>query len=106
MSLLLAFEPIDFNIWMNPFNDGMLFYIAVVGTGFAFVLWNWIVSQVDTFIASISIMCIPILSLFFGYVLWNEPLTINIIIGAVLICTGIAFSSLKVKPLKIVRIAG
>lgn len=102
----LALEPIDFNIWMNPFNDGMLFYIAVVGTGFAFVLWNWIVSQVDTFIASISIMCIPILSLFFGYVLWNEPLTINIIIGAVLICTGIAFSSLKVKPLKIARIAG
>ena len=102
----LIIEPVELKVWMNPFNDSILLYIAVIGTGFAFALWNWIVSQVDTFIASISIMCIPILSLFFGYVLWNEPLTINIIIGAVLICTGIAFSSLKVKSLKIARIAG
>ena len=66
-------------------------------TGFAFALWNWIVSQVDTFVASISIMCIPILSLFFGYVLWHEPITINIIIGAAFICSGIISSSLNQK---------
>lgn len=93
----LAFEPVDFKIWLNPFNDSILFYIAVIGTGFAFVLWNWIVSQVDTFVASISIMCIPILSLFFGHVLWHEALSINILIGAVFICLGIILSSLKLK---------
>ncbi|MEG0487267.1 MAG: EamA family transporter [Acinetobacter sp.] len=96
----LVFEKFDPKVWLNPFNDSMLFYIAVVGTGFAFVLWNWIVSQVDTFIASISIMCIPILSLFFGYVIWHEALTINILIGAVFICLGIIFSSLKMKAQK------
>lgn len=96
----LAFEPVDFNVWLNPFNDAILLYIAVIGTGLAFVLWNWIVSQVDTFIASISIMCIPILSLFFGYVFWHEPLTINILIGALFICLGIIFSSLKMKAQK------
>lgn len=93
----VIFEPIDFQIWMNPLNDSIFFYIAVIGTGFAFALWNWIVSQVDTFIASISIMCIPLLSLFFGYMIWHEPLTMNILIGAALICLGILLSSFVVK---------
>lgn len=91
----LSFETVDFTVWINPWNDAILFYIAVIGTGFAFALWNWIVSQVDTFVASISVMCIPILSLFFGNVLWHEPLTMNILIGAAFICLGIIFSSLN-----------
>ncbi len=93
----LMFEPIDAQVWLNPLNEAVLFYISVIGTGFAFVLWNWIVSQVDTFIASISIMCIPILSLFFGYLIWHEPLTLNVLIGAAFICSGIVMSSLKLK---------
>lgn len=93
----LVFEPVNIKVWMNPLNDSILFYIAVIGTGFAFALWNWIVSQVDTFVASISIMCIPILSLLFGYVLWHEPITINILIGAAFICSGIISSSLNIK---------
>lgn len=96
----LAFEPIEMQVWLSPLNESALFYIAVVGTGFAFVLWNWIVSQVDTFVASISIMCIPILSLFFGSLLWHESLTFNILLGAALICLGIVMSSLKVKKTK------
>ncbi|ENU94279.1 hypothetical protein F971_00177 [Acinetobacter vivianii] len=96
----LAFEPVDVQVWLNPLNESALFYIAVIGTGFAFVLWNWIVSQVDTFIASISIMCIPILSLLFGSLIWHEPLTLNILIGAAFICLGIVMSSLKVKKPK------
>lgn len=95
----LPFEPLDVHIWLNPLNDTVLVYIAVVGTGFAFVLWNWIVSQVDTFVASISVMSIPILSLFFGYMLWNEPLSINILIGAAFICAGIISSSLSIKAM-------
>lgn len=93
----LLVEPIDLHIWVNPFNNSILFYVSIVGTGAAFALWNWIVTQVDTFVASISIMSIPILSLFFGYVFWDEPLTLNIMIGAVFICIGIILSSFKLK---------
>lgn len=96
----LPFEPVNLNVWLNPSNDLVLFYIAVIGTGFAFALWNWIVSQVDTFVASISIMCIPILSLFFGALVWHEALTMNIIIGATFICLGILMSSLKIRAPK------
>ncbi|MBF7685205.1 DMT family transporter [Acinetobacter sp. B10A] len=92
-----VFEPIEWRVWLSPSHDYALFYIAIVGTGFAFALWNWIVSQVDTFVASISIMCIPILSLFFGAVIWHEALTKNIIFGAICIFVGIIMSSFKTK---------
>ncbi len=96
----LMFEPINLKIWLNPLNDSILFYVAVIGTGLAFVMWNWIVSQVDTFVASISIMCIPILSLIFGHFIWHEALTLNILMGAVLICLGIISSAMRLKTHK------
>lgn len=102
----LIIEPVELKVWMNPFNDSILLYIAVIGTGFAFALWNWIVSQVDTFIASISIMCIPLLSLFFGYVFWHESITLNIMIGAVFICSGIISSSLNINTQQKNKISG
>lgn len=105
LSFAVWFEPIQLNIWLNPMNFSLLFYIAVVGTSLAFLLWNWIVSQVDAFVASISIMSIPILGLFFGYWWWHEPLTANILIGAVLICLGIIFSSLKISAKRVDKLA-
>lgn len=96
----LIFEPVDFGVWLNPVNDSILFYVAVIGTGGAFVCWNWIVSQVDAFVASISVMCVPILSLLFGAVLWHEKITINIMIGAALICAAMIFSSLNLTNTK------
>lgn len=96
----VCFEPIHISTWIKPVNFGLLFYIALVGTSFAFLLWNWIISQVDASVAAISIMSIPILGLLFGYWLWHEPLTINILIGAVLICLGIVLSSMTGKPAK------
>ena len=96
----LSFEPVDAKVWLNPLNEFLLFYIAIIGTGFAFALWNWIVSQVDTFVASISIMCIPILSLLFGALIWHEALTLNIVIGAAFICMGIVMSALTLTHQK------
>lgn len=96
----LCFETVDLNLWLNPAHSGLLLYIAIIGTGFAFALWNWIVSQVDAVVASISIMIIPILSLFFGSIFWHEALSFNIILGAVFICLGIIFSSVKIKSRK------
>lgn len=93
----VCFEPINWQAWTHPQNIALLLYIALVGTSFAFLLWNWIVSQVDASIASISIMSIPILGLIFGHVFWHEPLTLNIGIGALFIGAGIVISSMKIK---------
>lgn len=93
----LCFEPVQWEVWSNLFNFSLLTYIAVIGTSFGFVLWSWIVSQVNAFVASISIMSIPVLGLFFGYWLWNEPLGSNVILGAVFICLGILCSAYQPK---------
>lgn len=93
----LIFEPIHFTVWINLSNTSILLYIAVIGTGAAFALWSWIVSQVDTFVASISVMSIPILSLLFGYIFWHENITINVVFGAIFICFGILVSSINLN---------
>ncbi|OTG85308.1 EamA family transporter [Acinetobacter sp. ANC 4558] len=96
----LILEPIEVHVWSNPLHNSILFYTAIIGTGSTLALWGWIISQVDTFVASISIMCIPILSLLFGYIFWHEPITINILMGAMFICIGIIFSSMSLKMKK------
>lgn len=93
----MILEPIEPSVWINPFNDGLIFYIAVIGTGFAFVLWNWILSQIDTFSATMSVMSIPVLSLVLGAIFWHEVMSSNIIMGAVLICIGIILNAARVK---------
>ena len=99
-AMALYFEPFNTKIWFNSFNLGLLSYIAIMGTGLAFLVWNWILSQVDTVTASISVMSIPILSLFFGYIFWQEALSLNILIGAVFICFGILCTSVRIRFLE------
>ena len=95
--IALRIEPVNMQVWLNPFNISTILYTALIGTGFTFALWNWVVGKIDTFVASISVTSVPILSLFFGSLFWHEALTINILIGAVFICLGILVSALKLN---------
>ena len=91
----LGFEHFQWADWVAPQRLGLLLYIAMVGTGLAFMVWNWILSQVDAVTASISVMSIPILSLLWGYLFWHEALNIYIAVGAALICLGIICCSVR-----------
>jgi len=86
--------------WQNSEALFYLGYSSFIGTAFAFLLWNWVISQIEASLASISIMCVPLLGIFFGHLQLHEPLNLNIIIGAILICIGIVCCSLKVSNLK------
>lgn len=93
--LSLSFESFQLKDWVTPQRLGLLLYIAVVGTGLAFMVWNWILSRVDAVTASISVMSIPILSLLWGFLFWHEALSLYIALGAVLICLGIICCSVR-----------
>ncbi len=99
--LLLIFavlvEPLKYSNWYQPVNLLYVFYTSVIGTSLTYLIWSWVVSKIDAFVASISIMSVPILGLLFGYWLWNEALTLNIVVGALCICIGIIFSSFSRK---------
>ena len=76
---------------------GTLGLIAILWPQLLHLSWNLSLAGELLLIGSISIMCIPVLSLCFGALIWHEPLTMNILRGAALICSGIVMSSLKLK---------
>ncbi|WP_044450461.1 DMT family transporter [Acinetobacter brisouii] len=93
--LAYATEDLSHLAWHNNMTLLYVGYSSVLGTALAFLLWNWIVSQIDASLASISIMSVPLLGMFFGHVQLHEPLSLNILLGAVFICLGIISCSLK-----------
>ncbi|MGX4768117.1 DMT family transporter [Bacillus mojavensis] len=92
----LSNEPIARTHWTAPLIWALL-YNGIMGSAIAFVLWFWILSKIDASIASIALMAVPILGLFFGWAQLHEQLTANVFYGAVFVCLGIFFASVKIK---------
>lgn len=93
--LAYATEDLSHLAWQNSTTLMYVAYSSFLGTALAFLLWNWIVSQIDASLASISIMSVPLLGIFFGHIQLHEPLSFNVILGAIFICLGIISCSLK-----------
>ncbi len=74
-------------------------YLALFGSVFGFSLYYFVLKHVEaTRVALISLVT-PITSLMLGFYLNDEPFTVNILIGAGLIITGLAIFELGDKPL-------
>lgn len=81
-----------------------LLYSGVLGTSVAFVGWNWVLGKVQASVASIALMSVPLLGLFFGWLQLGEKITSNVIAGAALVCLGILFTSIQIKRKKPIKI--
>ncbi|WP_199614547.1 DMT family transporter [Paenibacillus alkalitolerans] len=92
-------EPVTEVHW--TFAAGLsLLFCGIFSTAFTFVAWFWVLGKIEASVASMTLMTVPILGLFFGWLQLNEKLTSNIAIGAVFICLGIFFSAYKGKSLQ------
>lgn len=92
----LVTEPTEIsNIHLTTPAMLALLYNGILGSAVAFVTWNWILSKIDASVASITLMSVPLLGLFFGWLQLNEKISSNVLIGAIFICIGILFSSIK-----------
>lgn len=81
-----------------------LLYSGVLGTAVAFVGWNWVLGKIQASVASIALMSVPLLGLFFGWLQLGEKITSNVIAGAALVCLGILFTSIQIKRKKTIKI--
>lgn len=64
-------------------------YNGLFSTAFTFVVWFWVLKQINASKASMALMFVPILGIFFGWLQLGESITINILVGSLLICGGI-----------------
>ena len=76
-----------------------ILYLGVFGSVIAFGLYYWIIKHIDVTFLSYMTFIIPILACLLGWIFLREMLTIDILLGAVLIFAGIALATLrKNKP--------
>jgi len=81
------------------FTTLSILYLALFGSVFGFSLYFHVLKHVEaTRVALISLMT-PVLSLMLGHLFNHEPISLNIILGAAFIVSGLAVFELGDKPL-------
>ena len=68
----------------------IIFYLAFIMTVVGYSVWYHLLSSVDVSKVSPFLMLLPITSIIAGMVLLNEKLTLSMIIGGLMIMTGVA----------------
>ena len=66
-----------------------MIYNGALASALAFFLWNYVLTHIEASKASIATLVAPIVGVLGGVVFLGEPLTVQIILGIVLIFAGI-----------------
>lgn len=72
-----------------------LFYLAIVGTVFAFLMYYWLVQHMDVTNTMLIALVTPIIAVALGVVVLDETLNWRMVFGGVMIIGGIAIIVLK-----------
>jgi drug/metabolite transporter (DMT)-like permease len=67
-----------------------LLALGVLGSGFAFVAYLWLVDNVGSVRSSLVTYIIPIVGLFLGWAVLDESIGVNTVLGCALIIAGVA----------------
>lgn len=86
--------------WREPvsINGHSLFIIGFTGilaSALCFSVWYYILDRLDTYSATFSTLLVPCFGVLFGWLILDEPLTTSLIMGGLLILTGIGLSQWK-----------
>lgn len=80
--------------WGEPVTINATSVIAVLFTGllasaFCFTAWFYVLAVIDTTAATISTMLVPVFGLLFSWLALSEPMTVQTVIGTLLILAGV-----------------
>ena len=72
-----------------PISIACIAYNGIMASAVAFFLWMYILSKMDASKASVSILGVPVVGVISGIIFLNEPLTLMMTAGMILILVGI-----------------
>lgn len=94
-------NPFRFN-W-TPMAVLSLFYLAIVGSVVAFLLYYWLVQNMDVTKTMLIALVTPVVAVTLGMLVLNEELHLRTLIGGLMIISGIAIIVTRhAKPRKVV----
>lgn len=75
-----------------------LFYLAVVGTVIAFLLYYWLVLNFDVTKSMLIALVTPVVAVILGMIVLDEEIGWRTLIGGTMIMVGIAFTVIRLAP--------
>lgn len=92
--LALIFEDSSY-LRFNWTSTWTILYLAFFGTLMTFTTFYWLLKRVDVVILSLSTFITPIVAVFLGFIVLNERLTEQHLIGSSLVLIGILFANFR-----------
>ena len=80
---------VDNSATFTPISIACIAYNGVMASALAFFLWMYILANMDASKASVSILGVPVVGVICGIIFLNEPLTLMMTAGMILILIGI-----------------
>jgi drug/metabolite transporter (DMT)-like permease len=77
---------------------GILIFTGFFSSAFAFVAWFWVLDRIPASTATMTLMTVPVLGVFFGWLHLGEAIPISTLLGVLFIIGGIGLVSLRFKP--------
>jgi drug/metabolite transporter (DMT)-like permease len=74
----------------------LIFYVVFSGllaSAFCFTIWFWILKRLDSSVASISILLVPVFGVLLSWWLLEEEINAAMMIGSILVLFGVAFQT-------------
>ncbi len=99
--LLLAgwlIEGSPLNIQWTRAALGSLLYLSLIGSAFAFLLFYWLVQQMDITKVMLISLVTPVLALLLGWATLHEELSWRVLAGSAAIIAGVALILTQRKP--------
>jgi drug/metabolite transporter (DMT)-like permease len=75
---------------MDPDAALSLLALGLGGTGIAYIVYLWLIEHTGTVRASLVTYIVPVVALFLGWLVLDEAIGLNVLLGAALIIIGVA----------------
>lgn len=93
-------EGSPFNLHWTRAAIGSLLYLSLIGSALAFLLFFWLVQQMDVTKVLLISLVTPVLALLLGWATLHEELSWRVLLGSAAIIAGVALILVQRKPVK------
>lgn len=81
----------------SPFQFGVVLYLGCVAGGIAFLLMNWVLNQASATFTTMFVPLNPLTAMFLAWPLLDEPLSVNFMIGSLVVFAGLYIGHTTLK---------
>lgn len=72
-----------------------IIYLALFGTVVTFTIYYWLIKKMNIVILSLNAFITPVVAVILGWIVLNEKLSLQVLIGSLLVFIGILFANLR-----------